>query len=507
MNSFINTKKILITLLTISVIFKMSFLGKGLYSNQDENRYMSSQNAFEMLRKGEAKKATAQLFMAQARPGYVLFGMVPASAQIMLANYLKVSYNSESVLWVPYFFNFSIFLLILYFIYIISRRLGYPIEVSLFNVLFYSIFANSYLYIRHMFPYDIALLLLLMAFYQILEMFNNNHSVSVYLQMGIFMGFAYVTYPGYFQFVILLSSVMVMLLLKINKGMLFRRAIIPVTVFILIIFIFEFLSNYCHTSYLQESRTLSSTIVQGDFNEVPSFLFKYLIYAKFPTGIIFLFLLFVSIYILFKFKEDKPRNHYLIKLLLLMSFLVFSVFLVQGYFFHKMVLYGRLLHQYFPLLVIFISPLITIIFEKKEKYILVLGFLVFFSSFPNHLDYYNLHYAENITAKVSGLKSKYKNIIEYCDWDSCQSPIVIERDFKHLLDTSSNKTLVIQNWCYTRTDVMLNKNNYNYPYSFRNLLIDEKHWINMPAYQFEGAGNIQRKFFKAHPRRIRVGEL
>jgi hypothetical protein len=505
----ISNKKYILILLILSACIKFSFLGKGLYSNQDENRYISAQNAVEEIKHGNIAKGIDWLFSAQGRPGYVMVSMVPATIQIVVANYLLIGYNNHSVLWIPYVFNLLVFLIILFIIYKISIRLGLQKSTSILITLLYSLTVNSYIYLRHAFPYDISLMILTLSYYYFISAnLNQSFSIKKVFLVGLLISFAFTVYPGYFQLVLALFTIITLKLytefgITING---LRRLVSLIVGLTTPILFFQGLSLMVGKSYFEESKTLSGTIIQGSFEENHSFLFKYFFDAEAPLGyILFLLVLFCSALII-SGKSFCKNN--IIKLTYLALFLVFSIFIFQGLVFKKMVFYGRLLHQYYPFIIILCGIGMQYLIDKFEyKYFLfIISSIFFIMAIPNQIQYFRVEYAENLEKIIQKKNIKYRYLENSCEWDSCEFPKSIISSLSARSDSTSKVLLHLVNWCYTRTDIMLNPKNKITPDLSGRILIDTPHWINFPAYQYEGAGIMQREHFKKNPRRIMVLE-
>jgi hypothetical protein len=496
-------------LLFVSIGFKLSFLGKGLYSNQDENRYISAQNAVEEIKHGNIAKGIDWLFSAQGRPGYVMVSMVPATIQIVVANYLLIGYNNYSVLWIPYIFNLLVFFIILFLIYKTSRRLDLQKSTSILITLLYSLTVNSYIYLRHAFPYDISLMILILSYcYFISANLNQSFSIKKVFLIGLLISLAFTVYPGYFQLVLALFTIITLRLytefgITINGLRRLVSFIIGLTAPILF---FQGLSLMVGKSYFEESKTLSGTIIQGSFEENHSFLFKYFFDAEAPLGYILFLLVLLCSALIISGKSFCKNN--IIKLTYLVLFIVFSIFIVQGLVFKKMVFYGRLLHQYYPFIIIMCGIGIQYLVDQfKFKHIQLIASTSFFvMTIPNQLEYFKVEYAENLEKLIQEKNIKYRYVESSCEWDSCEFPKSVISSLSAKSDSTSNISLHLVNWCYTRTDIMLNPKNKIKPDLSGRILIDTPHWINFPAYQYEGAGIPQREFFKKNPRRILVLE-
>ena len=140
---------------------------------------------------------------------------------------------------------------------------------------------------------------------------------------------------------------------------------------------FELFSWYGNTSYINSAVTLSKTINQGSFSETYTFLLKYLIQVENFNGY---FIISCLILLLYSFTKSSIEDNALQKIKLLFYFIISILLIIGtlGVFFQKIVLYGRLIHQFIPFIVLF-----SIYYRKnktkfrKFKPLILLLFLFF----------------------------------------------------------------------------------------------------------------------------------
>ncbi len=495
-------RKLIVILIILSLVAKVFLLGKGYLSSPDEFRHIYSQNAIEYLRKGEVKQAAKQLFDVQGRPGLTLVGMVPAAFQNVIANALKVGYNGIEAAWVIYIFNFVIFLTILFLIFRIALLFSIPDKIALLVVLLYSVSINGYIYLRHVFPYDFSLMLLLFALWYLLM---NKLTLS-YLRsfiFGILISGAFIIYPGYFPLALAFTLFYILIIYsKDNLSKLIRHSLVSGLGGVLLIIGLELLAQFCGTSYLLDAKQLSTTITQGSFEESFSFILKYLWQAEFPLGIVYLFSLVAgSVFLVKRVKKDK--NEHLIYLFLSL-FIGFVIYASLGQFFHKMVFYGRLVHQFYPFMAILFGyvlyKLIEISSWPKGKVSLFAGITIVLLSLPNHLAFARVYYPREILSNIKKYETTHK-MVSYCErqahLDNSQRIKSVENsDVKHILH--------LVNFCYpTGPDIPGDFKKFN-PSDSTKLLFTFSHFINLPSYQFEGGNIRQREEYQINPLFIRA---
>jgi hypothetical protein len=454
------------------------------------------------LRKGEVKQAAKQLFDVQGRPGLTLVGMVPAAFQNVIANALKVGYNGIEAAWVIYIFNFVIFLTILFLIFRIALLFSIPDKIALLVVLLYSVSINGYIYLRHVFPYDFSLMLLLFALWYLLM---NKLTLS-YLRsfiFGILIAGAFIVYPGCFPLALSLPLFYIFIIYTKNT---LRHLIIHSFssglggVFLLVIF--ELLARYCGTSYLSDVKQTSGMITQGSFEESFSFILKYLWQAEFPLGIVYLFSLVAgSVFLVKRLKKDK--NEHLIYLFL-STFIGFVIYASLGQFFHKMVFYGRLVHQYYPFMAILFGYILVMLIEMSSwpigKVSLFAGITIVLLSLPNHLAFARVHYPREILSNIKKYERTHK-MVSYCER---QTHLDNSQGIKSAENYEVKPILLLVNFCYpTGPDIPGDFKKFN-PSDSTKLLFAFSHFINLPAYQYEGGNIRQREEYQINPLFIRA---
>jgi hypothetical protein len=496
-------RKLIVILIILSLVAKVFLLGKGYLSIPDEFRHISSQNAVEYLRKGEVKQAAKQLFDVQGRPGLTLVGMIPAAFQNIVANGLKVGYNGIEAAWVIYIFNFVIFLTILFLIFRIALLFSIPDKIALLVVLLYSVSINGYIYLRHVFPYDFSLMLLLFALWFFASKkasWNYRHGFI----FGLITSFAFIVYPGYFPIVFALGFFYsIVLFSKFRFNLLIRHSLISAAGGVLMFAFFELLSQYSGTSYLLDMQKTGEMITQGSFEESFSYVFKYLWQAEFPLGTLYLISLFLGTFFLVKdFRKATNKD---INYLYLSVFMVFVIYAALGQVFHKMVFYGRLVHQFYPFLTLLFGYLLQKIFLLRPQWPIdsVIGFTAIaalFLSLPNHFAFAKVYYPREIIDKVKPFESNYQ-IVSFCERKTnIENSFGINNDVKY----KAKSKLFLINCCYPTGPDMSGDFSKFVPPNSVSLLFSYNHFINLTAYQFEG-GNIEKRAqYRKNPLYIRA---
>ncbi len=498
-----NSKRLLILLLCTVVLSKLFVLGKGYLSFPDEYRHFAAQDAVEAIRNGNVNNAAKKLFEVQGRPGLVIAGILPASFQVFWANLSLTSYNSASSAWFIYIYNFLIFIGIIYYLYRITVLLCFPKEYSLFSIILYASTLNSYIYLRHVLPYDTSLLFGLMAFYLLL-FYRENNKKTILFKASLALSFSFLIYPGYFPLVFVFFICWLLIIFKMKASFfgLLKNGISVLFVFFIPLGLIELLSLIQNTSYFTDAGALSKTITQGSFEEGFTFLFKYLWQVESGIGLIYILGITTIIMLIVVLKIEKKDisevRCFFISLLL--GFLIYALMVVV---FHKMVFYARILHQFIPFLSICVSwAFLTVIKKMSSDSIQLVNFsfwsglMVFLISLPLFFSYLKIQYPDNFAqSSLRQIVNRNCKIQYHCEWTSN-----LPRYANHNVHSSNpSMTLIFVNLCYPTA--INNDDGWEIykPKEDERLLLTSRHFMDFPAYWFEGAGIKQRERLRKHP--------
>jgi hypothetical protein len=496
-------KTTLIIFIVLAVISKLFLIGEGLYTFPDEFRYIASQDAFEALRNGDFSKALSMCYTVDGRPGLVLVGLLPAACQIVTANFFMLPYNSPQIDLILFIYNIFIYVLILWVLFKIGKRLGFTIENALLAVFLYAVGVNSWLYIRHAFPYDTSLLIILYALYLLLK---NSKKITLIIALffSALMTLAFTVYPGFYLFQLSAAVYFAYLIFKQNSF--FRLGLVAIFPLIFIIGLFELGAKYSHKSYLLDAKNLSGTIIFGDFSDTLIFPLKYLwICDSFVGAIVFLLFLAGAYYILVSlFRNNKLLNLTKDMLVFLSALcLILFLFMVQGPLLGKMVFYGRIFHQFYPFIVIIAIIALQQIFIRYPFRYLTYSFilLAFLVQIYNIIGIKEVSYPRNFNRIVQTQLKTYKQVAYHCEMNIPGTVLSIPHDCipyhpspskTQVADTVSTLNLV--NVCYmwlpdhgtTKEPLEISAK----------ILYQRPHFTNYEPYLFEGSTQIQREMYR-----------
>ncbi|MBF0489936.1 MAG: hypothetical protein HQL15_04885 [Candidatus Omnitrophica bacterium] len=388
---FIKNNRWTVLFFVVLTIFRVSLIGQGHRFDLDEDRYLNALYFWIEVAQGNFSHMSAYLFNAAARPGFILVSLIPAGVQILLLKLKMISILDLHFFDIPSFFNVLVTVANSFLFLRIAMALVSDYKIALSATIAYSLLVNTNLYIRHLFPYDYALLFFFMALWIILKGLKNQQWKFLAAAIcGVFSALGGLIYPGYFA----LSLVMT-IFLAVSAQSQWLLTLIYCLFFSATIMVFEGMSQACGVSYLRQLFILSHTVDHGSFSEGFLFLMRYLRDVEGLVGGVS-FLLFAIYCCYFAFKDTIKFKWLLIAVVSLFSFNA-----VMGLVFHQMVFYGRTLHMYFPFLVLATARTLSLVSNLKWRDYLTKGLVVcsIVSFVPFAYTYLQLSYPGDIFFK------------------------------------------------------------------------------------------------------------
>ena len=337
--------------LTFLSIIRFTFLGKGALGISDEWRYDESLRLLSFLAKQDFANFFNTISNTQGRPADVLIRLPDALLQTLFFKITGLEIYHPSSLIIPTTIN----IVVNFFIAILFYKIAYlclrkDATFALYASIVFCMLVNNNVYIRHIVPYDYGLLFFFSALYFILK---NTHR-SYFFISGFFSALSFAIYPGYYVGVGVVFLLALFIIIKHHKNRILNQIFFFGSGFASLILFFEGLHQISKKSYILNLVYLSSSIIQGSFEEGFSFIFKYLLENDYLTGFL---LILASFLALFKglyriFKEKKELSISPTDVILVAVLAMFLFHASMTFFFQKMVFYGRLAHFYFPFMVL-----------------------------------------------------------------------------------------------------------------------------------------------------------
>ncbi len=498
----------LFILVLACTFIKILLVGKGLLAFPDETRVFASANMLRNGIEGNLQQVIVDLFSTNGRPGEVLLNLIPVSIQYITGQLFNLSTFQSSNTWPFFLFNFITYLGILWFHYKIAFLLFKKKRHALLSVLLLVCLVNGYIYLRHALPYDKSLVIFYFLIYRFLS-YKDVYKTKNLIAYGALAFFGFLVYPGYIISYIIVSAFFFFFRLK-RKNV--QQHLKKIAVFALgggILFLmFELLSRAGGVSYLAISSTLSNTIIQGDFSESFSFIISYLYEVEGVLGI--LILIGVVLYVLHGFihfqKTFMDFNDPLMILTILIIGLWFA-YACAGYVFHKVTFYGRLIHQFIPLMCLITVSVFSIWISSKKWGVLsviVLTGISVFSFLPRFIDYLSYDYPKDV---AWSFEDNHPDILftEHCEAGESWS-MLNNYNEQHATATVS-KMYHIVNACFFYPIVKPETVTTYVPPQKNELLIEVPYFQNFIAYQFEGLSPEQRRRLQAMDLKIKIYHL
>jgi len=379
-------------------VFRLSLTTTGHQYWPDEGRYNNSFTILEKLGSGEFMSAVSTFFDARGRPGFVFLSLIPAAIQIFLAKIGFISPDSLHYYDVTSIFNAVSTLVMALMFYNILLILVKDQKLCLLGTVVYCLLCNTNIYIRHLLPHDLALFPFFVALLLILRA-NPDLKISTAIICGLLSAFGFLTYSGYYLFVIIIAAVIFFTARKKIKPIFFYFLSAGLSLVFL-----EVISRAAGNSFFKNSIGVSGDVTQGSFEEGYTFLLKYLVQVEGVIGIALIALFFVYVFFVM-WKKSSP-----LRLAFIMLVLGYLLHATLSVFFHEMVFYGRILHMYMPFFVIAAIMVIEYIPIKKAQTILagiiIVLSLVSFTKFAHQ--YSRLDYPEDFRDKyLSSIPKKF----------------------------------------------------------------------------------------------------
>lgn len=338
--------------------------GRGALADSDEARYRQSWAALAAAGQGNWREMCYALSSTAGRPADAVWRLLPAAGQQLLRQWLGWSLEDPRSLLVPVLGNVLTVTASAWMFYRICQRLlaaeGARRDLwALLAAVLYAGLANTNLYVRHVLPYDSALLVFFGLLNVVLQQ-SARPSVGFFGWLGVGAGLLFLLYPGYYAGPVLLLAP----LLPWQPARLPRRYAGRVVVFGLgaglPLLAAEALSRAGGgPPYWAVAYDLSRGILQGAPEEGYSFLGKYLLQVEGPLGALLLLLLFLALCRVplapsrlgrLSWAGWRPRSRR--ARLLAAAAVLFLAHATAAAMLHRIVWYGRLLHLYLPLLVL-----------------------------------------------------------------------------------------------------------------------------------------------------------
>lgn len=406
----------IITVLTLVAIYHLTLLDRGTWSWPDEHLYTDALNAVAHALNLDVAGFCKSLTGFGARPAEATLRLAPAAIQTLFDKLWGVSPFNPQSLRIAAAPNILVSFLLGLVFYKLAL-LFYEGErwTATWATSVYALLVSSNVYIRHVVPYDTALLFGLLALYWLLNSRMSETSLNKkrwvmagllsgvsllaypvvfllyrpaglvaatfclicligslrmmaadgiasenrrWIITGLLAGFGLALYPAYYAFPGALLAIIVLgktepPYIGFSWARLRAGALYGWSV-LCVVFFYEVVARLGGESYLGCAYRLSKTITQGSFEEAYVFLPRFFVEVERAIGVLLLVLaLAYFVTLLWRLGKRVPLSWSQAALALCCMVLtgVYLVYATQSVFLQKMVFTGRYIHFYIPFVV------------------------------------------------------------------------------------------------------------------------------------------------------------
>lgn len=534
---------------TLAFIFIILLTGRlfisgcGYLDDTDEITYLYILNNFTELVKLNPHPWSDIIFWLFGYFTETVIRLFQAFLQILFSRASGIPVHHLDAFVVPALFNVFVSLLTLLVFYKILIRLKLPPSSALLGIVLLGSLVNTNIYIRHILPYENSFLFFLTGLLILLKEELQNKDV---LLAGLCSALGFTTYMGQFMFVFISYGYLVIS----NRGSLkslFKKSCVFFAPFVAIILLFEILSQgFIGKSYVIYSMLIKSGqhFGQGSPSQGLYYVFTYFRIVEKWWGIILLVLFFIGVLFTCRGGFNPKINHLLY--LAIVSYLVYGCYVV---FFKRMHFYGRILHIYYPFIILGVLVFLDQQKAVSKKWAGILmtcaallnyGFVI---AGLNEVGYpRSAIYSQGLIAQEGKVSISYRNemgcgiyyedrakwcmnVVKFYDEGISKMPEArdylekerdytlercrnLEESFADNIEHSGLKegNYLLLNFCFFRHEFDDVYETYH-PYAATesdSLIYDKLHFMSYPAYPFEYCAIKGQDFFIGKQLRLRV---
>lgn len=478
-------KSLLAAIIVLLFGGRLLLIHKGFLEDTDEYSFLFLIVHFDELIAFNVNAWTNTMFHASSTMPETFIRLIQILFLKAYATLLNIPVTSAKALSLIGFFNALISVFNLYLFYRILIRLKFTPAIALAGMVLLGCTLNFNLYIRHILPYETGLMFQLLALYTLLK---NPSSLKNTLISGTLSAFGFANYFGYFMFVFVLLGFI--LLEKAPYRSKLKKSAAFLAPFVAITLLIELLSQMAGDSYIMHVLLFSDTVIQGSPSEGLIYLFKYFLQVEKLMGLALICLFSLGFAMkIFKKERDAQFN------LMILSMLAYLIFGSYVYFSEKMVFYGRVLHMYYPFVVMGVIYFLAQ-FRHAHWAVIPLALLNFGWNISelNALGYPRSIIHEYSLAESNNLQLNYLNELDCAiDYQSSEYlNLELENSQPKLI---GNITLI--NFCFFNhfPDEFLHSYQPVNLDANSEIILKNPHFMSHKAYGFEYCTNNGRSFF------------
>lgn len=487
----------------IILIGRLCVAGSGYLEDQDEFLYIWIH--FNAASFTHLSTWTDCLFRIQGQPPEVTIRLLEYLSLMPLASSMHQQMLHPDILYFIGLYNIVVSLLTLYVFYKILLKLNFSIELALTGVILMGTLFHFNMYTRHILPYDHALLFQLLSLNLLLR---DNLRPRTILLGGLLSAIGLTNYFGGFMFVFI-NGGLLLFTHRHNPKIAIRNCLLFISSFAALLLFYEVLTHVDGRSYLAFFRQYSQTVgTEGSPDESLIFVFLYFYFVEKWWGLLLLFVFFIGSYFILK-RGDSAKAKHLI-LLAVAAYLSFGLFSLVS---HKLVFEGRVLHIYFPFIILGVVGWLR--YQKlMSPHYIAAAFISFacINYFFVIRDLNSIGYPRDAIYKYHLFEDKTK--YHFAFYEEMPGSIKYSDREGFGIDSIGPATLpsgyyVLQNICFlpTYSDSILQCKK---PFAIGktdSIIFEETHFESHPAYALEYCTRPGREFYIGQQFKIRVVKI
>lgn len=503
MIEFVKSKPLLSFVFLVLLIGRLSISGKGYLEDSDEVDYYIAEDAFDAIIHGNLKDYFRLITLTEGKPTQTLIQTALVPFHRIWSFVINKSIHSSYGMVFWGFINIVVSLFLLFFSGRIYQKLNFSRESIVLGVYLLGALINFNIYTRHLLSYDFGLLILLIALDKLLafDTFDKNH----YIIIGALCAFGFTTYHGNFMLLAIIGAYVLWQATDKRDFLLKTKALAKGFVFIFAFY--EVLFWFGGSSFILEAMKIGGTISQGSYSEGFIYLFIYFFNVEKILGIGLLILFFISIFLIIKDGIQGKAEK-----LILLSVVAYLLYAFAVYVLMKFVFYGRILHMFYPFVVLGAILVLDRVqfFKKKLTYFGIISTITIAYCFnilemnsftyPRKvLEEFNLQEEENKGRYVE-FKYELDNIEDYLNRDRHELGVKHENK----LDAGN---YVVLNTCFFRhhPDEFINSYQaYQINSKDEMEVFSKLHFQSHIFYTFEYCSLVGRRFYLSKDLKIRI---
>jgi hypothetical protein len=423
---------------------------------------------------------------------------------IPVASAMNKSALHPDILYFIGLYNILVSLLTLYVFYRILLKLNFSNELALTGILLLGTLFHSNMYTRHILPYDHALLFQLLAMNLLLR---DDLRPRTILFAGLLSAIGLTNYLGCFMFIFINGGLLLLTNYK-NPKVALKNCLIFISSFIALVLFYEVLTRIDGKSYFAFLINYSHTVgTEGSSDEGLVYIFLYFYLVEKWWGIFLLLLFFSGSYLLYK-KNDTVKA----KQLILLAVLTYLTFGGYAYLSHNMVFNGRVLHIYYPFIIVGVLGWVQqqrLLRVNVNRIALVFIFFACINYFFVIKDFNRIGYPRNAIYKYHLFEDKANTKFTY--YEDIPGSIKYSDRAGFCIDSIGKSTLlpghyVLENICFlpTYSDSLLESYKPFHNAETDTVIFEQLHFESHPAYMMEYCTRAGRLFFTNKQLKIRV---